>query len=191
MHKEDVIAHHGVKGQKWGVIRKKKQHGSRTTVFQKNITLTNGTVKMHGKAYDKYLIKQAKRKQRASGDAANLKYMTDAERKRYAKGRVKTMGNKTQAIRSESTNYLAKTGKTFAKGLGGTLVSALGTGTIGVATGEVGTFLASLALGSIPAAALTIGVTAGTAISRGVRMGKNINAIKNTGGKRNVNRKSR
>lgn len=80
---DNELYHFGVKGMKWGV-RKERDRASN-----------------HTSTYDRYLVKQLKRKERASGDAANLKYMTDAERNRYAKGRVKTMRSKAQALRSE------------------------------------------------------------------------------------------
>ena len=177
---QNELMHYGVLGMKWGV-EKKKNHGSKTTIFQKNINTKTVNIRTHGKAYDKYLIKQAKRKERASGDFANLKYMNDAERNRYAKGRVKTMGSRARAIKSESTNFIENTAKTFIKGLGATSISSVTAGAVGLSVieGTAKVLVTSMALGAIPVAAISVGVTAGTGIARGYRMGKNINAIKN------------
>lgn len=163
---DNELYHHGVKGQKWGVIHERRKSN----------------------AYDRYLAKQKKRENMTNGSRAYIKYMDDAERKRYAKGRVKNMGSKKQAIRSETTNYIGKTAKTLLKGtgataggaLGGALVASLG---MSVYTTSGAAFTAALlggaATGGIAFGAVAVGALTAATISRGVRYVKNVNAIKN------------
>ena len=162
---DNELYHHGVKGMKWGVRKERDKTSNHTST------------------YDRYLVKQLKRNERASGDAANLKYMTDAERNRYAKGRVKTMRSKAQALRSESTNFAGSTAKTAVKGIGISLSGALGTASIAALSAhgiEAGVaFISGAAIGGVPILAVSTGVLAAKTISRGARYIKNINAIKN------------
>ena len=162
---DNELYHHGVKGMRWGVRKERDKTSNHTST------------------YDRYLVKQLKRKERASGDAANLKYMTDAERNRYAKGRVKTMRSKAQALRSESTNFAGSTAKTAVKGIGISLSGALGTASIAALSAhgiEAGVaFISGAAIGGVPILSVSTGVLAAKTISRGARYIKNINAIKN------------
>lgn len=92
---DNELMHHGVLGMKWGV---RKAIAKNSKVGASNAKEATNVINKHTGAYDRYRVKQEKRKQRASGDSANLKYMTDKERIRYSKGRVKTMGSKAQAV---------------------------------------------------------------------------------------------
>lgn len=178
------LYHYGVKGMKWGVVRTKDNLNgskiSRSTINVKNIENAPTTViKKHTRSYDRYLINQAKRKQRASGDAANLKYMTDKERQNYAKGRVKVMGNKLNAVRSETTNFIGKTLKTTGKGLIG-----IGTGGAAAVLADAVIYGSAVELGGLfvgAALSTPVALTAvsATTIARGMRYVKNSNAIKN------------
>ena len=161
---DNELYHHGVKGQKWGVIRERRKSN----------------------AYDRYLAKQKKRENMTNGSRAYIKYMDDAERKRYAKGRVKNMGSKAQAIRSETTNYIGKTAKTLLKGTGATAGGMLGgalAATAGMSVSNGAAFTAALlggaTIGGVAFGAVAVGTLTAATIARGARYVKNVNAIKN------------
>lgn len=164
------LYHFGVRGMKWG-HRKKTDTG-------KSKSNSGHTI-----LYDHYLIKQDKRKQQTSGDRANIKYMTDAERIRYAKGRVKNMGSKAQAIRSESTNFAARTGITALKGVAATLTSTVGVACTAASMAKGAYVMTNLLqgaiVGAVPLAAISLTALSAQTIARGVRYMKNVNAIKN------------
>lgn len=176
---DNELMHHGVLGMKWGVRKAVAKNSKAGTV---NVKGPTNIINKHAGAYDRYRVKQEKRKQRASGDSANLKYMTDKERIRYSKGRVKTMGSKAQAIRSESTNFAGRTAKTAGIGLAATLTASLGTActVASVAKGAVAmNFLLGSLVGGVPLATISIGALSAATIARGTRYVKNVNAIKN------------
>lgn len=172
------LYHYGVRGMKWGVIKEKYKMSNNAASAYDRYALNQL------KRKNRQLEKQSKRRKQIGGDAANQKYMTDAERNIYAKGRVKTMGSKARALSSESSKFIGSTVKTAGIGIASSLGSALGVGTITMLTASSAvkaglSFVVGAATGGVPVLAISTGVLAATTIARGSRYIKNMNAIKN------------
>lgn len=151
---ENYLAHHGVKGMKWGVRKSRPSSGSRSGSTKKKSPskFSNIKVKRKEKAAEKVKAKEAKQKEKAELAAKKkdlrkpVKQMSDEELKRriarlemekkYSELKLQTGLVNGQRGKKLVTNILEKSGEE----LGTQVVKYFGAKAINKALGEEGVF---------------------------------------------------